>query len=557
MGEQEPNIAFRGNGRVRVRDFLNRMKCWFTTMGEEYNGKTTESKSMRAAQIQIACPVDSTAGDFLRQLPDSVLWDDEALMQALIEHFDDTEMDGQSEDDILSIMNGIEQGKRDVFSYSRKVLKLLRKKPANLQQYDKILIRYYIDGLASHSLRKFAVVNFLKTNSHENPYEVVRSVMRWARELKMKGYKQNLSRGDSYDESTGDDEQSSGDESSDSDSDSDSDDDEVYKCSKKSSKKLKKRAKRKREKKPKNKSKGKKVDRGEEFLFERIAKLGEKIEGLLKVQPASQDRVAAHPEKDIIPLENYAVNRNYRNHLQQARYDYAQFNQGQPSHYQPQYPNRRSQYYYPEPHYASPYIQPIDRPNSALEYPTRNSLVCYTCQEEGHIDSQCPKLRLNDPQSTLMEFRRVDPTPNTLVCYLCGGQHLRPHCPKSSPYGQRPIVREDRCPSPYRAEDLIPPPPSPPPARRLDQAVNVVEIATELSESAFNGVKVTEDVEREIEEKSVRRFVEKISESDDESDGIFPDRKESMMVYEEEGEEIIDDEFDDYYPGQVFENPEN
>jgi len=283
MGAQQPNIAFTGNGGVRVRDFLNRMKCWFTTMGEEYNGKTAESRSMRAAQIQIACPVDSTAGDFLRQLPDSVLWDDEALMKALIDHFNDTEMDGQSEDDILSIMNGIEQGKRDVFSYSRKVLKLLRKKPANLQQYDKILIRYYIDGLASHSLCKFAVVNFLKTNSHENPYEVVRSVMRWARELKMKGYKQSRSRTDSYNESS-DDEKSSSDESSDEDSDSDDDDDESYKRSRKSSKKSKKMERRKSEKKSRNKSKGKKVDRAEEVLRERIDELGEKIEGLLKAR---------------------------------------------------------------------------------------------------------------------------------------------------------------------------------------------------------------------------------------------------------------------------------
>ena len=169
MGAQQHNVFFTGNGGVRVKDFLNRIMCWFTTMGEDYDGKTAESKSNRAAQIQIACPVNSTAGDFLRQLSDTIPWDDEALMKSLMDHFDDTEMDGQSEEDILSIMNGIEQGRKDVFSYSGKVLKLLTKKPTNLQQYDKILIRYYIDRLGSQSLHKLAVVSFLKTNSHESP----------------------------------------------------------------------------------------------------------------------------------------------------------------------------------------------------------------------------------------------------------------------------------------------------------------------------------------------------------------------------------------------------
>ena len=50
---------------------------------------------------------------------------------ALIEQFDDKETEEHAREDILSVMSSLEQGERDVFSYSDKVLlKLLRRKPA-------------------------------------------------------------------------------------------------------------------------------------------------------------------------------------------------------------------------------------------------------------------------------------------------------------------------------------------------------------------------------------------------------------------------------------------
>lgn len=100
---------------------------------------------------------------------------------------------------------------------------------------------------------------------------------------------------------------------------------------------------------------------------------------------------------------------------------------------------------------------------------------------------------------------------------------------------------------------MLPPPP-PPPVGRSDQVVSVVEIATVAP--MLDGDKVTEVIVAEADKKTSRKFVE-VSESDDESDAIFLDRKELMMVDVEDDEEILYDEVEDYYASQVFENPEN
>src|SRR5205807_635791 len=143
-----------------VRPFLSWMESWFATMGDEFGGDTLQARKMRVAQIHIACPPKSAAGVFLRQLPEDILWNESKLKEALIEQFDDSEEDEHAQENILSIMSGIEQGDRDVFTYSRKVLRILRKKPARINQFDKVLIRYFIDSLSSQRLREMATMSF-------------------------------------------------------------------------------------------------------------------------------------------------------------------------------------------------------------------------------------------------------------------------------------------------------------------------------------------------------------------------------------------------------------
>ncbi|RPA89676.1 hypothetical protein L873DRAFT_616940 [Choiromyces venosus 120613-1] len=193
-------IVFTGDGGIGVQAFLRWMESWFATMGEDFNGGTVKSKKMRVAQIHVACPIRSVAGSFLRTLSDEVLWDEDILKERVIEQFDDAEMDGQAREDILSTMSTIRQGDHDVFRYSQKVLKLLRRKPDGLHHYDKILIRYYIDGLESQRLREMAILSFLRADSHENPHQVVKGVMRLATQLRIKGYKRHGSDDDDDDD---------------------------------------------------------------------------------------------------------------------------------------------------------------------------------------------------------------------------------------------------------------------------------------------------------------------------------------------------------------------
>jgi len=510
---------FTGDDAIGVRDFISWMDSWYATQGEEYTSNTPQAKKMRVAQLHVACPIKSEAGRFVRQLPEDIKLDEEKLKAALIEQFEETEADEHAQEDILSIMSGIEQGERNVFAYSRKVLRILRRKPARVNQYDKILIRYYIDGLASQRLREMAILSFQKPDSAEAPNKVVKGVMRLPTQLKMKGYKKTGGRADTE---SSDEEESSGDD--DSDSSSDSDDDRGYRHLKKF-----KKAKKSDKRSGRKNGKSKKSRHGEdESMREEMKQLRGMMQDLmrsLKAPSPNTELITSRPEPDVIPLDSYAVNRTYGGYPQQERYDYTQFNQGLPSNRQPQFPNRRnqprpaitdynrtlggtqeqirmasaafepSQNPYAPPPGGSPPMQPIVGPGGVLYYPARNSLVCYNCGEGGHI---------------------------------------RPHCPKLQPYSQQSTLPADRPSGPSRSSEevLPPPPPLPPPGRRSDQAVNVVEIAP--VSSAFDGVKVREVSAAEIDEK-LMKFVEKIEEKEDEEgedDSDFSDTDAPVMAGE-------------------------
>ncbi|KAG0138079.1 hypothetical protein HOY82DRAFT_596728 [Tuber indicum] len=105
-----PAITFSGDDTIGVRAFISWMDSWFATQGTEYAGDSQQARKMRVAQLHVACPMTSAAGRFLRQLPDDILWDKNKLREALIEQFDESEADEHAQEDILSVMSGLEQG---------------------------------------------------------------------------------------------------------------------------------------------------------------------------------------------------------------------------------------------------------------------------------------------------------------------------------------------------------------------------------------------------------------------------------------------------------------
>ncbi|RPA91059.1 hypothetical protein L873DRAFT_1820083 [Choiromyces venosus 120613-1] len=479
-----PTITFAGDDTIGVRAFLSWMESWFVTMGEEFSGDTPQAKRMRVAQIHVACPIRSAAGVFLRQLPDDIFWNERKLKEAMIEQFDDTEADELDQQDILLIMSGLEQGEHDI----------LRRKPAKVNQFDKILIRYYVEGLASQRLREMAIMSFRKPDSNETPYQVVKGVMRLATQLKMKGYRKARSR--DVTESS-DEEESSGDD--DSDSSSDSEDNKAYKYSKKSarrSKKTEKRSGKRYQDKSKKKSRGREGDSIRDEVQELCGMLKDLMESR-KDSSTDTGTSVTHPDADVILLDSYAFNQDY------------------PTNQRPEFPNKHNQtrqlasadserspqergrmglatFDTFQNSYHTP--QPIVGPNGVLYYPARNTIICYNCGEEGHMRSHCPKLRSYDLHSTLAETEteRIDPK---------------------------------------RASDLLPPSPPPPPARGSDQAVSVVELAT--TSSAFDGVKVREVLVAEVDEKVLMRFIEKVPDGkDDEDDSDLSEVEVPVMAGE-------------------------
>ncbi|RPA99767.1 hypothetical protein L873DRAFT_1806286, partial [Choiromyces venosus 120613-1] len=296
-------------------------------------GDTPQAKRMRVAQIHVACPIRSAADD--------ILWNERKLKEAMIEQFDDTEADEQDQEDILSIMSGLEQGERNV-------LKILRRKPAKVNQFDKILIRQ-------------------RLHSNETPYKVVKG-------LKMKG------------DVT---------ESSDEEDSSNSEDNKAYKRSEKSEKRSGKRY----QDKFKKKSRGHEGDsiRDEHLMESRkdsstttgtnVIPLDSYAVNRTYGNYPPQDRYGYEQRNQICQLASADSDRSPQ---ERGRMGLATFDTFQNSYQTP---------------------QPIVSPNGVLYYPARNTIICYNCGEEGHMHPHCLKLRSYGLHSTLAETEteRIDP----------------------------------------------------------------------------------------------------------------------------------------------------
>lgn len=182
-------IVFTGEGSVKVKEFLRWMESWLATMREDFNGETPKSKTQRVAQLHLSYPARSVAGKFIKRLAEKTLWDEELLKKSLVDQFHDGEREDQEDEDVLTTMSTLSQGKHDVFRNGRKILKILQRTRVGLQHYDSIVIGYYLDGLTSQRLRGLAILSFCKRDSRETPFQVVKGVMRLATQLKIKGYR--------------------------------------------------------------------------------------------------------------------------------------------------------------------------------------------------------------------------------------------------------------------------------------------------------------------------------------------------------------------------------
>ena len=512
-----PSITFTGKGKVGVRAFISWMESWYSIQGAEYKGNTPESQKLRVAQLRIACPGESEAGLFLNQLLEEILGDEEKLKKALIEQFDEIGADDNAQDDILSIMKEIEQGEQTVFSYSRKVSRILRRKLSNVRQVNKALISYYIDGLANKRLRDMAIMSFQKPDSNESPITVVKGVKRFARQLKLKGYKKGGCNGDI--DSSNEEESSDDDESS---STSDSDEDRTYKYSKKSSRKSKKSDKRSGKKSDKSQKKNR--HSGEDAVANELKQFHEMMQDWMKSQKPqgpSTELVNTRSDPDVIPLDSYAVNRTYGSYPQQERSDYLQFNQGQSTNRQSQYPNRRGQ--------ARPAIADYNRTLGRTQEQTSMQPTTFESSQNSYAPlrgASSSRDPIVGPGGALYYLPRSPP-----ICYHCGEEgHIRPNCPRLRPYIQQSSMPEDGQPSSQRTDNVLPlPPPPPAAARRSDQVVSVVKIVT--ASSAFDGVKVREVTVAEVDEK-LMKFVKKVEEDGNEGNSDFSDIDAPVMAGE-------------------------
>ena len=537
-------IVFTGDSDIGVREFLRWMESWFATQWESFSGTTSQSKKRRVAKLHVPCPIRSAAANFLRTLLQESLWNEEALTEALIEQFQGGEREGDAQEDILSKMSTLRQGDRNVFSNSRRVLKLLNRKPSGLEPYNKILVRYYINGLASKRLRDLATVSYLKPDSQETPYQAVRGVMRLAEQVKIKGYKIYINTNGNYDMCEDDDEDSDDDDDDESDyersssiydSDEESDEDGYRKTVRK--KKVLGKGKRsgwKRDKRAKSKErksqKGQASEGSVRGEVRELKKMMHAMDQKMTALPITS-REGKKPEEDIIPLDTYALAEGYGRHPRANRC----LPEQPPSRYQtvrhPEYPNRRSyqsqygdynvgrenntsvscgnrqppnhprhqgvQRFTPNTrqqlsiqrgnraYEESPRSEPIIGPNGILYYPAPPR-ICYHCQEEGHLRPQCPRLHVYEPP-----FRT---------------SNLGPDHP------QHPVNN--------REEPL---------ARGGDQPVNLIEIAT--VSSALEGVKICEVTMTEVDPSDLKGFVQEITD--------MMTRRMMTMKYEEDGVSVM------------------
>ncbi|KAG0128250.1 hypothetical protein HOY82DRAFT_612196 [Tuber indicum] len=538
MGRKRPSgLTFTGDNGISVKTFLNRMKTWFATMEEDFNGDSVAARRKRAAQIRMACPIGSEANTFIDQLLEEVQNDDQKLSQALIAQFHDVEDDG-SREDILSIMHDMEQGDHNVFTYSYEVLKLLRRKPAGFQQYDKMLTQFYIDGLTSQRLREMAVMSFLKPDSKETPHQVVKGVMRFATQLKLKGY-QKAGRYEMVDQSDNDTEgESSSDEEVDSDGESDIE--RTYKFSKKFARKSKSTS-RHLDRKSKHRSKKKNLAAESDFIRNEFKELKDMMRDLLKEQKPTVElgTVSTRHEPEVIPLDSYTVGPGYGGVSQQhqqyrprpegpgclpvgqasdfvnsrglprvafgtgrdravgsSSFPNTQYNRGLRAPMNQSYgnfnpPTSSTNMNYQPNTEATPILgpipsQPIVGPNGVLYYPACNRPVCYNCGEEGHIFPYCPRLMGYD------------------------GSHQR-------------VTPETVYRAPPQTDDSLPRQPLQVPVP--DKPVSVVEIAT--CSSALDGMKIREVSSAEANSQDLMKFVHKLAETDDSDNDDHGDGSDS------------------------------
>ena len=555
-------MKFTGEGGVRVKDFLKWMDSWFATMGDDWTRGTTKSNAMRVGQIHVACPIHSAAGKFIRALDDDVYWSEELLRQALIKQFHDTEREEHLDEDVLSSMSTLRQGSQDVFQYSRKVLKLLRRKPSSSRQYDRVLVSHYLNGLKNQHLRGLAVLEFRRRDSRETPSQVVKEVMRLATELKIKGYRKHGGKDSDYEDDTENDDDDDDDDddiaTSDDDGDDDDDDDDVNYYGQSRRKRTAKRLS-KDNGSSKRKGKEKKTRRGHGEAAAssgEVQELREMMRNMMKMQKstlAPGTRTAAgHIEAGVIPLDTYAIRQGHE------RRPYNQTDRDYSTTRRPEYSNghRRALQYteyrrghrwgYPVPYedsaqatrrggpstrsyfedstrrstessryakvnsqpagsYASPntYENSSEPPafrdaNGVWYYPGR-PLACFYCEEEGHMRSQCPRLRSTAPRMT----------------------ELGPEHP-DTPVAPRKV---------------------PPPPVRFEE-VNAVEIV--IGPLVLDEGKIHDVATIEVYSPDKMECVQRIQNGDDDDDD-----------FEWEEEEMDDDAADDYCPGQVAEKPEN
>jgi len=526
-------VVFTGDGGIGVKEFLWWMESWFATQGENFNGESVPSKRRRVAQIHVSCPIRSVAGNFLRTLPTEVLWDEEALTRALIAQFQDGETDGQEQEDILSTMSTLHQGDHDVFTYSRRVLRLLRRHPGGLQHYDKILIRYYLDGLASQRLRELTILSFLKPDSGETPYQVVKGVMLLAKQLRVKGYRKAGGRNGDNDTSDDDDDDdyeltSFYDSSSDSEPEADG-----YRMSGRRKEKENRSAKSRRTRKRQERGsqsrerKGHKGHDSGESVKGEVQELREMMRDLMKIQKA----VAApgtrgstnRQEDDIISLDTYAVTSGYERYPQSTKQAYEQRNTHHPTAWRPEYRNRRSHtlqaadynqgyrgdYHsfsdnrrqetgYVRPPFRTSFGEPTRRPTESTHIAQQMSLPPEQYHTRRTYEGSSALPPIISPNGTLYYPARPR------ICFHCQEEgHLRPQCPRLHNPSLRTVTVGPEHPDTRRESA---------PTGSRSRSVSVVEVAAKSS--ALNGMRVCEVTAAGEDLVDLKKFVCKVEASE-------------------------------------------
>jgi len=264
--------------------------------------------------------------------------EEELLRTALVNEFHDIEEETHAEEEMLSTMNSLRQGDRDVFQYSRRVIRFLQRTPRGLDRFNRIFISNYLDGLSSARLRELAISTFRRRDSSESPMEVVKGVMRLATQLKVRGYRKQGSRCyDDDEEEEDDDYDYDSDEVPSSDEEDHDDDDDYYGHSRKARRKGKgakgRGASKRKGKRATSKERKTRKSSGEEAASKgELAELGEKMHDLMQIQKATatgKKEGGGRSEEDVVPLDTFAVGGGYGRYPTTRRSEY--------------YPNRRNE----------------------------------------------------------------------------------------------------------------------------------------------------------------------------------------------------------------------